>query len=136
MTSILNRLDALADEEAPIHRLNISGKRVYRSTLGGFCTLMIFVIFILLLWTESKEVINKEYPFVQSKPVKDMMQYEVSYNKELPVFNINIRDAAKYYKLDKTKIDVYAQLNKVIKTFPNGTKIYGNQRFEIKECTT
>ena len=97
MTNFLSRLDALADEEAPIHRLNISGKRVYRSALGGFCTMMIFVIFILLLISESDEVIAKRYPFVQSKPVKDMMQYEVSYNKELPVFLFQIRDAARYY---------------------------------------
>ena len=78
--SFLQKIDALADEEAPIHRLNISGDRVYRSALGGFCTLMIGVTFLLLLWSESYDVIHKKYPFVQSKPVKDDMQYEVSYS--------------------------------------------------------
>ena len=82
--SFLQKIDALADEEAPIHRLNISGDRVYRSALGGFCTLMIGVTFLLLLYSESSDVINKKYPFVQSKPVKDDMQYEVSFNKEYP----------------------------------------------------
>ena len=78
--TFLHRIDALADDEAPIHRLNIDGHRVYKSTLGGFCTLMIGVTFLLLLISESGEVINKKYPFVQSKPVKDDMQYEVSLN--------------------------------------------------------
>ena len=55
--SFLHKIDALADEEAPIHRLNISGDRVYRSALGGFCTLMIGVTFLLLLISESDEVI-------------------------------------------------------------------------------
>ena len=82
--SFLQKIDALADEEAPIHRLNISGDRVYRSALGGFCTLMIGVTFLLLLISESDEVVQKRYPFVQSKPVKDDMQYEVSYKKEVP----------------------------------------------------
>ena len=67
--SFLQKIDALADEEAPIHRLNISGDRVYRSALGGFCTLMIGVTFLLLLISESDEVVQKRYPFVQSKPV-------------------------------------------------------------------
>ena len=62
--SFLHKIDALADTEAPIHRLNISGSRVYRSSLGGFCTLMIGVTFLLLLYSESSEVIEKKYPFV------------------------------------------------------------------------
>ena len=85
--SFLQKIDALADEEAPIHRLNISGDRVYRSALGGFCTLMIGVTFLLLLYSESSDVINKKYPFVQSKPVKDDMQYEVSYTKDIPAIS-------------------------------------------------
>ena len=106
--SFLYKIDALADEEAPIHRLNISGERVYRSALGGFCTLMIGVTFLLLLISESDEVVQKRYPFVQSKPVKDDMQYEVSYSQEIPPFIFYIRDAVGFYDLDKTKIDAYA----------------------------
>ena len=106
--SFLHKIDALADEEAPIHRLNISGDRVYRSALGGFCTLMIAVTFLLLLISESDEVVQKRYPFVQSKPVKDDMQYEVSYNNDMPLMLFHIRDAVGFYKIDRTKIDVYA----------------------------
>ena len=106
--SFLQKIDALADEEAPIHRLNISGARVYRSALGGFCTLMIGVTFLLLLISESDDVVHKKYPFVQSKPVKDDMQYEVSYSKEIPPLMFWIRDAVGFYDLDKTKLDMYA----------------------------
>ena len=95
--SFLQKIDALADEEAPIHRLNISGDRVYRSALGGFCTLMIGVTFLLLLYSESSDVINKKYPFVQSKPVKDDMQYEVSFSKDIPPLIFFIRDAVSVY---------------------------------------
>ena len=105
--SFLHKIDALADEEAPIHRLNISGARVYRSALGGFCTLMIGVTFLLLLISESDDVVHKKYPFVQSKPVKDDMQYNVSLTKDIPPFFFTIRDAARYYKIDRTKIDLY-----------------------------
>ena len=105
--SFLHKIDALADEEAPIHRLNISGDRVYRSALGGFCTLMIGVTFLLLLISESDEVVQKRYPFVQSKPVKDDMQYEVSFTKDIPPIMFVIRDAVGFYKVDKTKIDWY-----------------------------
>ena len=83
----------MADDEAPIHRLNISGEKKYRSALGGFCTLMIALAFLLLFFSESGDVINKKYPFVQSKPVMDDMQYDVSYSKEIPVMWIVIRDA-------------------------------------------
>ena len=106
--SFLHKIDALADEEAPIHRLNISGDRVYRSALGGFCTLMIGVTFLLLLISESDEVVQKRYPFVQSKPVKDDMQYEVSFNRDIPRSIFYIRDGVGFYKIDKSKIDVYA----------------------------
>ena len=105
--SFLQKIDALADEEAPIHRLNISGDRVYRSALGGFCTLMIGVTFLLLLYTESSDVIKKKYPFVQSKPVKDDMQYEVSLKKDIPPVVFYFRDAVHHYKIDRTKIDMY-----------------------------
>ena len=107
--SFLYKIDALADEEAPIHRLNISGERVYRSALGGFCTLMIGVTFLLLLISESDEVVQKRYPFVQSKPVKDDMQYEVSFIKDIPPVMFVIRDAFAMYKVDRSKIDLYAQ---------------------------
>ena len=106
--SFLHKIDALADEEAPIHRLNISGDRVYRSALGGFCTLMIGVTFLLLLISESDEVVQKRYPFVQSKPVKDDMQYEVSYSQEIPPLFFYVRDAVGLFELDKTKIHIYA----------------------------
>ena len=109
--SFLQKIDALADEEAPIHRLNISGDRVYRSALGGFCTLMIGVTFLLLLYSESSDVINKKYPFVQSKPVKDDLQFNASLTKDLPPIYITIRDAARYYKLDRTKLDLYVTQN-------------------------
>ena len=72
--------------------------------------MMIAVTFLLLLISESDEVVSKKYPFVQSKPVKDDMQYEVSYSKEIPALWIGVRDAATFYKLDKTKIDVYANV--------------------------
>ena len=105
--SFLQKIDALADEEAPIHRLNISGDRVYRSALGGFCTLMIGVTFLMLLWSESYDVIHKKYPFVQSKPVKDDMQYEVSLTRDIRTLIFYLRDAVGMYKLDRSKIDVY-----------------------------
>ena len=98
--SFLQKIDALADEEAPIHRLNISGARVYRSALGGFCTLMIGVTFLLLLISESDDVVHKKYPFVQSKPVKDDMQYEVSYSQEIPPISFWLRDAVGLYDID------------------------------------
>ena len=44
----------------------------YRSALGGFCTLLIVVAFLLVLISESEEVIAKKYPFVQSRGIDDL----------------------------------------------------------------
>ena len=62
MFNVLKSIDILADEEAPIHRINMNGKTVYKSALGGWCTLMIGLSFILVLIKECEEVIKKSYP--------------------------------------------------------------------------
>lgn len=49
MTKFLKSIDTLADDEAPIHKINLDGNTQYKSSLGGFCTLTIVLIFILVL---------------------------------------------------------------------------------------
>ena len=41
MNKYLKYIDALADDEAPIHKINIDGNTEYKSALGGFSTLTI-----------------------------------------------------------------------------------------------
>ena len=53
MESFLKYVDSLADDEAPIHKINLDGHTEYKSTLGGFCTLSIAFIFILVLVKEG-----------------------------------------------------------------------------------
>ena len=53
MEGFLKYIDVMADDEAPIHRINIDGETEYKSTLGGCCTLTIAVIFILVLAKEA-----------------------------------------------------------------------------------
>ena len=72
-SSFLEKIDILADEEAPIHQINFEGETKYRSSLGGFCTLLIAMTFLSVLISESEEVIKKKYPFVQRRLVEDMM---------------------------------------------------------------
>ena len=50
-------LDCLADDEAPIHRINLNGSTEYKSQLGGFCTITIFIVFILVLIKEAIPVL-------------------------------------------------------------------------------
>ena len=57
MAHVLKYIDVLADTEAPIHRINFEGKTKYKSALGGFCTMGIVVAFLLVLISESEEVI-------------------------------------------------------------------------------
>ena len=64
MTSCLKDIDVLADDEAPIHRMNIDGNTRYKSALGGFCTLTLILIFILVLLNNFSDVYNKTYPMV------------------------------------------------------------------------
>ena len=71
MASFLKSIDILADEEAPIHRINLEGKTKYQSTFGGFCTLLIAVIFCFVLYIESEDVITKKYPFISNKEVEN-----------------------------------------------------------------
>ena len=52
MNKFLKNIDTLADDEAPIHKIHIDGNTEYKSTLGGCCTLIIFIIFILVLFKE------------------------------------------------------------------------------------
>ena len=107
MTSFLQRIDVLADDEAPIHRINIEGNTIYKSALGGFCSLNLVIVFLIILYLESGDVINKRYPFVQTKNVKSPADISV-YLKDLPVLWFDIRDAGEYYELDRSKIDLYA----------------------------
>ena len=58
------KIDSLADDEAPIHKINFNGSTAYKSSLGGFCTLTLAIIFILVLAKEGGEVLRKQYPFV------------------------------------------------------------------------
>ena len=66
---MLKHLDALADDEAPIHRINFEEKTKYQSALGGLCTLTLIFVFLFVLYIEADEVINKKYPFVQTREV-------------------------------------------------------------------
>ena len=56
----LKRIDCLADDEAPIHRINLDGNTEYKSQLGGFCTITIFIVFILVLIKEAIPVLKME----------------------------------------------------------------------------
>ena len=71
MANCLKDIDALADDEAATHRMNLDGNNQYKSTLGGFCTLTLALIFILLLISNGKDVYNVTYPIVQSREVSD-----------------------------------------------------------------
>ena len=50
MTKFIENIDNLADDEAPIHRINMDGNTKYKSSLGGFCTLTIVAAFIVVLF--------------------------------------------------------------------------------------
>ena len=58
MTTFLKNVDSLADDEAPIHKINLDGNTEYKSALGGCATLTIALIFILVLWKEAKDVVG------------------------------------------------------------------------------
>ena len=49
MAKFLENIDNLADDEAPIHRINLDGNTKYKSSLGGLCTLTIVIAFIVVL---------------------------------------------------------------------------------------
>lgn len=92
-SSFLEKIDILADEEAPIHQINFEGETKYRSSLGGFCTLLIAVTFLSVLISESEEVIKKKYPFVQRRLVEDLMPEGNNY-KDFPPIIISFHDAS------------------------------------------
>ena len=78
MERFFKYIDVMADDEAPIHRINLDGETEYKSTLGGCCTLTIAIIFFLVLAKEAQDVISKEYPVSQKREVKDYYQEPVS----------------------------------------------------------
>ena len=47
-SNFLKNIDILADDEAPIHRINLDGKTVYHSTFGGCCTILIAMAFCVV----------------------------------------------------------------------------------------
>ena len=53
MEGLFKYIDVMADDEAPIHRINFDGATEYKSTLGGCCTLTIAFIFFLVLAKEA-----------------------------------------------------------------------------------
>ena len=106
-SQFLKNIDILADDEAPIHRINLDGKTVYHSTFGGFCTILIAMAFCVVLYIESEDIILQKYPFVQSKDIEDYYQEPVPL-KDLPRLAFAILDAGRFHKLDRSKLDVYA----------------------------
>lgn len=56
----LKSINCLADDEAPTHRINLDGNTEYKSQLGGFCTITIFVAFSLVLIKEAIPVFKME----------------------------------------------------------------------------
>ena len=109
MATYLKSIDALADREAPIHRINLGGKSVYKSALGGFCTLTLGVVFLLVLAREAGDVINVKYPFVQIRKVKSFYPEKVTLS-EIPLLYFTLHDAAIPYKIDRSKIDIHVNL--------------------------
>ena len=57
-SNFLKNIDILADDEAPIHRINLDGKTVYHSTFGGCCTILIAIAFCVVLYIESEDIIG------------------------------------------------------------------------------
>ena len=96
MKSLLKSIDILADDEAPIHRINFKGKTAYQSTLGGFCTFLITVIFFFILWIESEDVIQMKYPLVQTRELDTLAQEPVLL-KDLPPIYFELKDAYTHY---------------------------------------
>lgn len=69
MTKFLENIDNLADDEAPIHRINMDGNTKYKSSLGGFCTLTIVIAFLAVCIILGGDVISKKYPFTTIREV-------------------------------------------------------------------
>lgn len=60
----LKKIDSIADEVGPVQRLNFDKHTEYKSELGGLCTIVIYVTFILVLIKEAIPVLNLEDPKV------------------------------------------------------------------------
>ena len=73
MAEQLEKLDFLGDssKDRPNERLNIDGDTKYKSTLGGFCTVSIAVIFMLVLLAELGHVAKRRFPATSTREVKD-----------------------------------------------------------------
>ena len=46
--NFLERIDSIADEVSPVHRLNFEEHTEYKSQLGGLCTILIYLVFFFV----------------------------------------------------------------------------------------
>ena len=85
----LEKIDSISDSVSPVNRINFEGNVQYKSQLGGLCTIMIYIAFLLILVKRAIPVLNKEDPEVQQRKVLSSMQYPVPL-KKYPLITIAI----------------------------------------------
>jgi len=61
----LQKIDSIADNVSPVHRINFEGHTQYKSHLGGLCTILIALAFLFILVKRAIPVIAIEDPKVQ-----------------------------------------------------------------------
>ena len=82
MGLVLAKIDVLADDEAPIHRINLDKKTRYKSVLGGFCTLTLVFSFIFVFFNEYEDVYKMNYPVSQSRKAEDYQLYKTPFTSQ------------------------------------------------------
>ena len=77
--SKLESIDMIGDKVSPVNRINFDDNVEYKSQLGGLCTILIYIAFLLILGKRAIPVLNREDPVVQERKVESFMQYDTPY---------------------------------------------------------
>lgn len=125
----LDKWDALAYSQ--LERLHLSGDKEHTSSVGGFCTVCLFLSLVALSAWKGSQVFQ----------YNGIYEYEGSLSPDEEIFVQSsqkyvfwLRDAAQPFDFDPTKLDVYID-HHLFEYDQEGNRTKTETRYDIRNCS-
>ena len=103
-SSALLKCDLLANKA--VDAINFDGEEVHRTYVGACCSILIFIIILVIVAVLTLPVYNKDHPYTQQRTEALSDEEEILYSKSYQIL-LRIEDYVNSFKIDKEKVDVY-----------------------------
>ena len=100
----LAKIDAFGVK--PVERLHFAKQDSHQTAIGGVCTLLMLVVFLVIFFLQAYPIYKKRNPNFSTKREK-ISPDEVIRLKDISSFlHFTLYDGIRFFEIDETKLDI------------------------------